>query len=127
MIKITFLGTGTSQGIPVIGSKHPVCLSDNPKDKRLRSSVLIQWLDKNYVIDCGPDFRQQMLRVDCNHLDGVLFTHEHADQTTGIFEMRPFFWKNKKKIPIYGSLRTIKELKDKYTFCFKRGLCKSVY
>jgi phosphoribosyl 1,2-cyclic phosphate phosphodiesterase len=91
MIKITFLGTGTSQGIPVIGSKHPVCLSDNPKDKRLRSSVLIQWLDKNYVIDCGPDFRQQMLRVDCNHLDGVLFTHEHADHTSGIDDIRPFF------------------------------------
>jgi phosphoribosyl 1,2-cyclic phosphate phosphodiesterase len=92
MIKITFLGTGTSQGIPVIGSKHPVCLSDNPKDKRLRSSVLIQWLDKNYVIDCGPDFRQQMLRVDCNHLDGVLFTHEHSDHTSGIDDIRPFFF-----------------------------------
>ena len=58
MIIITFLGTGTSQGIPVIGSQHPVCLSENPKDKRLRSSVLVQWNNLNYVIDCGPDFRQ---------------------------------------------------------------------
>ena len=91
MIKITFLGTGTSQGIPVIGSQHPVCLSENPKDKRLRSSVLIQWQDKNYVIDCGPDFRQQMLRAKCNHLDGLFFTHEHADHTAGIDDIRPFF------------------------------------
>ena len=78
MIKITFLGTGTSQGIPVIGSNHPVCLSNDLKDKRLRSSVLVQWKDRSYVIDCGPDFRQQMLRIGCNQLDGVLFTHEHA-------------------------------------------------
>ena len=75
MIKITFLGTGTSQGIPVIGSNHPVCMSEDSKDKRLRSSVLIQWDEHNYVIDCGPDFRQQMLQAGCNHLDGILFTH----------------------------------------------------
>ena len=69
-MKITFLGTGTSQGIPVIGSNHPVCLSENSKDKRLRVSVLISWDDYNYVIDCGPDFRQQMLTNPIDKLDG---------------------------------------------------------
>ena len=71
MIKVQFLGTGTSQGIPIIGSTHPVCLSDNPKDKRLRVSVLIEWENTHLVIDCGPDFRQQMLRTDCTHLDAI--------------------------------------------------------
>ena len=92
MIKITFLGTGTSQGIPVIGSNHPVCLSNDLKDKRLRSSVLVQWKDRSYVIDCGPDFRQQMLRIGCNQLDGVLFTHEHADHSSGLEDIIPFFY-----------------------------------
>ena len=72
MFKITFLGTGTSQGIPVIGSDHPVSLSDNLKDKRLRCSVLISWDNFNLLIDCGPDFRQQMLRFNCNKLDSIL-------------------------------------------------------
>ena len=71
-MKITFLGTGTSQGIPIIGSNHPVCLSKNSKDKRLRVSVLISWDDYNYVIDCGPDFRQQMLSNPIDKLDGIL-------------------------------------------------------
>ncbi|MEL0262363.1 MAG: MBL fold metallo-hydrolase, partial [Flavobacteriaceae bacterium] len=84
MLKITFLGTGTSQGIPVIGSSHPVCLSDDPRDKRLRVSVLIQWDNQHCVIDCGPDFRQQLLRTPIPRLDALLFTHEHADHTAGL-------------------------------------------
>ena len=92
MLKITFLGTGTSQGIPVIGSKHPVCLSSDTKDKRLRVSVLIQWHNINLVIDCGPDFRQQMLREKVTHLDGIFFTHEHADHSAGMDDVRPFFF-----------------------------------
>lgn len=92
-LKITFLGTGTSQGIPVIGSSHPVCKSTNPKDKRLRVSVLISWNDTTIVIDCGPDFRQQMLRVSCQHLDAILLTHEHSDHTAGIDDIRPFYFK----------------------------------
>ena len=93
-MKIYFLGTGTSQGIPVIGSKHPVCLSTNVKDKRLRSSVLIDWNGSKILIDCGPDFRQQMLRVDNDRLDAVLFTHEHADHTAGLDDIRPYcLWK----------------------------------
>ena len=101
-LRVTFLGTGTSQGIPVIGSTHPVCLSDNPKDKRLRVSVLLSWKDYNYVIDCGPDFRQQMLRHNMNHLNGILYTHEHSDHTAGLDDIRPFFFKQG-DIPIYAS------------------------
>jgi phosphoribosyl 1,2-cyclic phosphate phosphodiesterase len=92
-LKIQFLGTGTSQGIPVIGSNHPVCLSTNTKDKRLRVSVLISWENYNLVIDCGPDFREQMLQAAPLSLDGILFTHEHADHTAGIDDIRPFFFK----------------------------------
>ena len=93
MIQLTFLGTGTSQGIPVIGSNHPVCLSSNPKDKRLRSSVLIKWDNRNYIIDCGPDFRQQLINNPINKLDGILFTHSHADHTAGLDDIRPFFFR----------------------------------
>ena len=120
MIKITFLGTGTSQGIPVIGSQHPVCLSENPKDNRLRSSVLIQWQEKNYVIDCGPDFRQQMLRAKCNHLDGLFFTHEHADHTAGIDDIRPFFFRQG-NIPIYASNRVIVDLSRRFSYIFQNN------
>lgn len=118
MLKITFLGTGTSQGIPVIGSQHPVCMSKNPKDKRLRSSVLIQWDDYNYVIDCGPDFRQQMLSVDCQYLSGILFTHEHADHTAGIDDIRPFFFRQG-DIPIFASMRVVKELTKRFGYIFE--------
>ena len=77
-MKITFLGTGTSQGIPVIGSTDPVCLSLDSKDKRLRSSIMMTWQDYRFVIDCGPDFRQQMLRESISEVNGILFTHEHG-------------------------------------------------
>ena len=116
-LKVTFLGTGTSQGIPIIGSKHPVCLSDNPKDKRLRVSVLFQWKDYNYVIDCGPDFRQQMLTNPIDNLDGILFTHEHADHTAGIDDIRPFFFRQG-DIPIYAESRTVASLKRRFDYIF---------
>lgn len=90
-MRITFLGTGTSQGIPIIGSTHPVCLSTNKKDKRLRVSVLIEWGSFTYVVDCGPDFRYQMLRSGCTKIDGILFTHEHSDHVLGLDDIRPFF------------------------------------
>ncbi len=114
---ITFLGTGTSQGIPVIGSNHPVCLSKDPKDKRLRVSVLISWKDFNYVIDCGPDFRQQMLTNPIDKLDGILFTHEHADHTAGIDDIRPFFFRQG-DIPIYAHERVIASLKKRFDYIF---------
>jgi phosphoribosyl 1,2-cyclic phosphate phosphodiesterase len=116
-LKITFLGTGTSQGIPVIGSNHPVCLSNNPKDKRLRVSVMLQWEDYTYVIDCGPDFRQQMLTNNVKQLHGILFTHEHADHTAGIDDIRPFFFRQG-DIPIYAHKRVIGELKRRFNYIF---------
>lgn len=116
-MKITFLGTGTSQGIPVIGSNHPVCLSTNLKDKRLRVSVLISWDTYNYVIDCGPDFRQQMLTNQVKSLDGILFTHEHADHTSGLDDIRPFFFRQG-DIPIYAHENVIISLKKRFDYIF---------
>ena len=117
-MKITFLGTGTSQGIPVIGSQHPVCLSTNFKDKRLRVSVLIEWENHVYVIDCGPDFRQQMLRAMCTKLDGILFTHEHADHTAGLDDIRPYFFQQG-DMPIYAHKRVISELTRRFDYIFE--------
>lgn len=115
---ITFLGTGTSQGIPVIGSNHPVCKSSDPRDKRLRVSVLLQWKDTNYVIDCGPDFRQQLLRENVEHLDGILLTHEHSDHTAGIDDIRPFYFKQG-NIPFYASKEVFKSLHKRFAYIFE--------
>ncbi len=117
MLKVTFLGTGTSQGIPIIGSKHPVCLSDNPKDKRLRVSIAIEWEDYFYVIDCGPDFRQQMLRINPKRLDGIVFTHEHADHTAGIDDIRPFYFRQG-NIDLYMPQDVHSSLKQRFGYIF---------
>ena len=118
-IKITFLGTGTSQGIPMIANNHPVCLSTNPKDKRLRSSILISWKDVNYVIDCGPDFRQQMLRENVQSIHGVLFTHEHSDHTAGLDDLRSFCYQIG-EMPIYLDTRTLKSLEQRFQYIFEQ-------
>lgn len=121
-MKITFLGTGTSQGIPIIGSDHPVCLSDDPRDKRLRVSILIQWEDYNYVIDCGPDFRQQMLGSPLSRkrlpLHGILFTHEHADHVAGLDDIRPFVFRQG-DLPIYAHRRVLDNLKERFAYIFE--------
>ena len=117
-MKVYFLGTGTSQGIPVIGSNHSVCLSDNSKDKRLRVSIWIHWEDFSYVIDCGPDFRQQMLVSKCHKLDGILFTHEHADHTSGLDDIRPFNYKQG-DMPIFAHIRVIDNLKKRFDYIFE--------
>ncbi|MBJ6368646.1 MBL fold metallo-hydrolase [Snuella sedimenti] len=116
-MKVTFLGTGTSQGIPIIGSKHPVCLSKDPKDKRLRVSVLVEWDNVSYVVDCGPDFRQQMLRANVERLDGVLLTHEHTDHVIGLDDIRPFYFRQG-DISIYGHKRVLGELKKRFEYIF---------
>lgn len=116
-LRITFLGTGTSQGIPIIGSKHPVCLSEDPKDKRLRVSILISYRGTNIVVDCGPDFRQQLLSNPIERLDAILFTHEHADHTAGIDDIRPFFFRQG-DIPIYALDRVIESLKTRFDYVF---------
>lgn len=112
-----FLGTGTSQGIPVIGCQEPVCHSLDSKDKRLRSSVWIY--DKNFsvVIDCGPDFRQQMLQSGCTKIDGILFTHEHADHTAGLDDIRPIFF-TQGEINIYAENRVLTNLEKRFDYIF---------
>ncbi|NNL31638.1 MAG: MBL fold metallo-hydrolase [Flavobacteriaceae bacterium] len=117
-MKITFLGTGTSQGIPVIGSTHPVCLSQDKKDKRLRVSVLVEWNDYSYVIDCGPDFRYQMLRSKCNKIDGILFTHEHSDHVAGLDDIRPFVFRHG-DLPIYGHKRVLEAIRTRFAYVFE--------
>ena len=117
-MKVYFLGTGTSQGIPVIGSSHSVCQSTDFKDKRLRVSVWISWDNHSYVIDCGPDFRQQMLVSNCQKLDAILYTHEHSDHTAGLDDIRPFNFKQG-NIPIYAHRRVIDNLKKRFEYVFE--------
>lgn len=117
-IKITFLGTGTSTGVPMLANDHPVCLSQNEKDKRLRASILISWDEFTYVIDCGPDFRQQMLRENVRSINGVLFTHEHSDHTAGIDDLRPYCFQMG-AVPIYLDAQTLKSLEQRFEYVFK--------
>ncbi|RMA64517.1 MBL fold metallo-hydrolase [Ulvibacter antarcticus] len=117
-LTITFLGTGTSQGVPVIGSDHPVCKSDNFKDKRLRVSVMLSWNEFNYVIDCGPDFRQQMLRENVQNVNGILLTHEHSDHTAGIDDIRPYYFKQG-NIPFYAEKRVFDSLHKRFGYIFE--------
>lgn len=119
-MKITFLGTGTSQGIPVISSSHPVCFSTDKKDKRLRVSLLIEWDAFTYVIDCGPDFRYQMLRANVQKINGVLFTHEHADHTAGLDDLRPFSFQLG-AVPIYAQKRVLENLSYRFDYIFNEN------
>ena len=88
--KLTFLGSGTSQGVPMIGCGCEVCQSTDPRDKRLRASVLVEYGDQTILVDAGPDFRQQMLRAGVGHLDAILLTHNHKDHTGGLDDVRAF-------------------------------------
>lgn len=115
---ITFLGTGTSQGIPVIGSNDPVCKSMDTKDKRLRTSALIHYKGVDILIDCGPDFRQQMLRENKSNVDVVLITHEHTDHTGGLDDLRPINFLKGQDIPIYGKERVLEDIKRRYAYAF---------
>jgi len=119
MNKFTILGCGSSLGSPWI-TNYSAKLKKNSKNIRTRCCAHIQKANLSVLIDTSPDIKSQFLNNKIRSLDAIIYTHEHADQTSGIFEMRPFFWKNKKKIPVYASSKTIKELKDKYTFCFSR-------
>ena len=116
-MELTFLGTGTSQGIPIIGSDHPVCHSSDIKDNRLRTSAMISWGDYRYIVDCGPDFRAQMLRHEVAKIDGILFTHEHADHTAGIDDIRPFYFRQG-SIQVYASAQTVESLKRRFDYIF---------
>ena len=115
--KFTILGCGSSLGSPWITS-YTGKLKKNSKNQRTRCCAHIQKGNLSVLIDTSPDIKHQFLKNKIKTLDSIIYTHEHADQTAGIFEMRPFYWKNKSKIPIYGSSRTIRALKKSYKFCF---------
>jgi phosphoribosyl 1,2-cyclic phosphate phosphodiesterase len=117
-LTITFLGTGTSQGVPVIGCDCEVCQSKDTRDQRLRTSVLFTKGDTKVSIDCGPDFRQQMLRSGTGHLDAVVLTHEHNDHIIGMDDVRPFNFQNKTDMPVYASPQVITELKTRFAYVF---------
>jgi phosphoribosyl 1,2-cyclic phosphate phosphodiesterase len=117
-LKITLLGTGTSQGVPVIACTCDVCLSDDPRDHRLRSSVLVEKDDTVIVIDTGPDFRQQMLTHRVMNLTGVLFTHEHKDHVAGLDDVRAFNFILKRHIDVYAEQRVQEALKREYAYIF---------
>ncbi len=115
----TFLGTGTSQGIPVIGCDCEVCHAKDPKDTRLRSAGLVTIGNKNIVIDTGPDFRQQMLTQKVKSIEAILFTHEHNDHIIGLDDIRPFYFRQKKDVPVYGLERVLSEVKNRFDYFFK--------
>lgn len=117
-MKVYFLGTGTSQGIPVIGSDHPVCHSEDSRDKRLRVSVWVQWQNHSFIIDCSPDFRQQMLTSKCPKVDSLFFTHEHADHTSGLDDIRPYFFRQG-NIPVYAHKRVLENMEKRFDYIFE--------
>jgi phosphoribosyl 1,2-cyclic phosphate phosphodiesterase len=117
-LKITFLGTGTSQGIPLIGCPCPVCQSLDYRDKRLRTSLLIEDGETTLVIDAGPDFRQQMLRAKVKKLDALLLTHEHKDHLAGLDDVRAFNFLQRKHMPIYGLPRVLDRIRVEYAYAF---------
>lgn len=117
-MKITFLGTGTSQGVPMIACNCKVCTSENPKDKRLRSSILIQDHDLNIVVDTTPDFRYQMLRVGLKRLDAILITHSHKDHIAGMDDVRAFNYFQKKPVDIYATLPSQAVIKKEFSYAF---------
>ena len=117
-MKITFLGTGTSQGVPVIACDCNICLSTDPLDKRLRTSVLLETDETTIIIDAGPDFRQQMLREHVTKLDAILLTHEHKDHIAGLDDVRAFNYKSQDAIDIYSEERVQKVIKKEFSYVF---------
>lgn len=117
-MKVTFLGTGTSQGVPMIGCDCPVCTSTNPKDNRLRSSIWIQNEDTSVVIDTGPDFRYQMLRAKVKTIDGILFTHEHKDHVAGLDDVRAYNYWSQKDMDLYANANTDAIIRREFHYAF---------
>src|SRR4051812_30645409 len=117
-VKVTFLGTGTSQGVPLIGCTCDVCISKDSRDKRLRSSVLVETSATRIVIDSGPDFRQQLLREKIRRLDAVLYTHEHKDHIAGLDEVKAFNFLNHMRMPVYATARVQQALRREFAYIF---------
>ena len=120
-MKIVILGCGSSLGSPWITNYWGRCNKKNSKNIRTRCSIFIQNKNLSIMIDTSPDIKKQILDNKIKDIDYVLYTHEHADQTSGIFELRPFFWKRKKRIDIYADKRTLKILMDRHDYCFFGG------
>lgn len=120
-MKLTILGSGTSQGVPIIGCNCEVCSSPDPKDQRLRSAAYIETEDAHICIDIGPDFRQQMLRAQKTKCDAILITHEHADHVAGMDEIRPFNFMTQKPVDIFAEERVCKELKTRFAYIFSEN------
>ena len=118
-MKVTFLGTGTSQGIPVIGCDCPTCQSEDKKDKRLRTSIMVEQGGKALVVDIGPDFRQQMLTAKVKKIDAILLTHEHTDHMIGLDDVRPFNFRYNMDMPVYAEQRVLTEIKKRFDYIFK--------
>jgi len=119
-VKLTFLGTGTSQGVPIIACKCRVCTSSNSKDKRLRSSVLIEDNEHSLVIDSGPDFRFQMLRQKVKKLDAIILTHEHRDHIAGLDDVRAFNYIQQKPMDVYAEKRVHEAIKTEFLYAFEK-------
>ncbi len=117
-MKVTFLGTGTSQGVPVIGCTCEVCRSLDYRDKRLRTSILMEIAEQTFVIDTGPDFRQQMLREQVKRVDAVIFTHAHRDHTAGLDDVRAYNFLQHMDMPVYGTSQVLAQLKVEYAYAF---------
>lgn len=117
-MNITFLGTGTSQGVPMIGCHCAVCRSLDYRDKRLRVSVHLQVGGKSIVIDSGPDFRQQMLRARIEHLDALVYTHEHKDHTAGLDDIRAYNYRQQQDMPLYAEPRVLRQLQQEFSYIF---------
>lgn len=120
-MEMTFLGTGTSQGVPVIACDCKVCISKNQKDNRLRCSAMISINGHNYVIDSGPDFRQQMLRENVQNIRALLFTHEHKDHIAGMDDLRAFNFKHQKDMDVYCDLNVEKALNREFPYVFTKN------
>ncbi len=118
MIKVNVLGTGTSQGVPVVACGCEVCKSTDIKDKRLRTSIMVQTSHNIIVVDAGPDFRQQMLRANIEHLDAILITHNHKDHIGGIDDVRAFNWIQKKPMDIYGNKSSLQVIQKDFSYAF---------
>jgi len=117
-LQITVLGSGTSVGVPTIGCHCAVCSSEDPRDKRLRPSILVSYEGRNVLIDTTPDFRTQALRARIDHLDAVVFTHAHADHVMGLDDVRPFNFRSKTQIPIYAAPDTMASIQRCFPYIF---------
>ena len=118
ILRVTVLGSGTSAGIPVITCDCPVCTSTNPRNQRLRSSILLRNAEKTILVDCGSDYRQQALTHRINRLDSLLLTHAHSDHVSGLDELRLYNWKQKQSIPVFASARTLSDIRQRFCYIF---------